>query len=222
MLSTDPLSSFAPPNRSNNLDDPEKALSGASSVPQDTSKVSEMTLLLTTMADQIQTNAAESPEKMSSFQSAEERDGRINRFDVSDGGGGASGTNYPSPNNAVAAPTWRHSTANGDINIGRESDPFGRVISNFGGDHSIHITAVSPGPVYPTKDQLNVAYGYAIRREDGTYTRLFRADELRGLNVSVSPTQESAEGLIVLPAPDLPVPEMRIDPAQYVTGAASC
>lgn len=222
MLSTDPLSSFAPLNRSNNLDDSEKTPSAGSSVPaQETLKNtdSEMTLPLTTMDDQIKPKPGASSDKMSSFQSAKDRLDRLNRPTRSNGGGSAGPNN--TNNNAIAASNWRSNTASGDVNMGGELDPFGRVISIFHGDHTIHVTSVSPGPVFPSKDQLTVAYGYAIRREDGTYTRLLRADELRGLNIGVPPTQEGAEGLIVLPSPDLPVPEKRVDPAQYVTAAVS-
>jgi hypothetical protein len=169
----------------------------------------EVTLPLTTMEENSKPEAEMSPENMSSFQSAKDRLDRLNR---------------PEPNagdtNHSTTGSWRRNTASGDINMGNPSDPFGRILNKFGGDHTIHVSSVSPGPVYPTKGQLQVAHGYAIRLEDGTYTRLLRADELHGLNTGVPTSQEGSEGLLILPAPEL-LPEYRAGTQQYVTPAVS-
>ncbi|KAH6675692.1 hypothetical protein B0J14DRAFT_561405 [Halenospora varia] len=39
-----------------------------------------------------------------------------------------------------------------------------------------------PGSACPSEAQLNTAYGYAIQREDGSFTRLIRADNLEPIN----------------------------------------
>ena len=39
-------------------------------------------------------------------------------------------------------------------------------------ESAVPLSCVFPGPVYPTENQLSVAIGYCIRRDDGAYTRL--------------------------------------------------
>ncbi len=70
--------------------------------------------------------------------------------------------------------------------------------STMMGENSIPLSSVYPGAAWPTEDQLDVAYAYGVRREDGSITRLLRADELPNRNI---PQQQGPEGLIILPVP---------------------
>lgn len=77
------------------------------------------------------------------------------------------------------------------------------------------LSAVRPGFVSPQESQLSLAYGYAIRRDDGTFTRLIRADDPRLATTDNShrqfPIQQGPEGLIVLPPPRILSPNSRTD-----------
>lgn len=67
----------------------------------------------------------------------------------------------------------------------------------------VPVTAVEPGPVWPTGDQLYVAKGYGVQRTDGTYTSLVRADLLPSevqLYLGI-PDRQGPEGLIIVPKP---------------------
>jgi hypothetical protein len=88
-------------------------------------------------------------------------------------------------------------------------DSMGRRPSNLNATF-IPVSQISPGPVWPTQNQLGVAYGYAIRRPDGTYTQLIPADELHRIDVRKIPATQGPEGLIILPVPVLPRPEERL------------
>jgi hypothetical protein len=90
------------------------------------------------------------------------------------------------------------------------------MVNFSGNDHSmvasedlVPLSRVLPGPVWPSDNQLKVAYTYGIRREDGTYTRLIRADELNTYDFERVPVSQGPEGMIILPAPQLPRPERR-------------
>jgi hypothetical protein len=146
---------------------------------------------------------------MAPFQLSRECIEEKNRPEVS--AGGTSGT---------AAGEWRSSPGNKDINRSGHPDLFHPVLSIFGGEHSVPVSSIAPGSVYPRDDQLTVAYGYAIRREDGTLTRLIRADELTHCNIGI-PSSQGPEGLIILPAPKLACPERRDGPEKYVTREVS-
>lgn len=68
---------------------------------------------------------------------------------------------------------------------------------------------VNPGPAWPNDHQMSVAYSYGVRNEDGSYTRLIRADDLeRFIGYPVAPRQ-SSEGLIILPPTRVPSPNSR-------------
>lgn len=73
----------------------------------------------------------------------------------------------------------------------------------------VPLSRVLPGPVWPSDNQLKLAYTYGIRREDGSYTRLIRADELITYDFKRIPVSQGPEGMIILPAPQLPRPEQR-------------
>lgn len=73
------------------------------------------------------------------------------------------------------------------------------------GENNVPLSTIVPGNAYPTETQLNLAYAYGIQREDGSYTRLIRADSLADYhNV---PFGQGPEGLIILPSP------RQVDPA---------
>ena len=131
----------------------------------------EMTCPLTSTEEDSTRFLKTSREEMSSFQSARERTERLN-----------AGRNNTTPSGAG---TESHST------------PRPRAGTYVGSEASVPLSAVAPGPVYPTETQLGLAYGYGIRREDGTITRLLRADQLEELD-SV-PKSQGPEGLIILP-----------------------
>jgi len=76
------------------------------------------------------------------------------------------------------------------------------VLSN-----GVLLTTVSAGPVWPSVEQMEVAHSYGIRRSDGMYSRLVRADELP-LNMRIElgiPDRQGPEGLILLPQPSRPI-----------------
>ena len=75
------------------------------------------------------------------------------------------------------------------------------------------LSTVRPGSVEPEDAQLDVAFGYAIRRDDGSYTRVIRADDPRlgsvgNLNRPFR-EQQGREGLIILPPPRQSSPDSR-------------
>lgn len=71
------------------------------------------------------------------------------------------------------------------------------------------LNMICPGPVWPTDNQVHLAYAYGIRREDGTYTQLIPVDQIGHLDLSRIPMNQGPEGLIILPPPQLPRPEIR-------------
>lgn len=82
------------------------------------------------------------------------------------------------------------------------------------GENSVPLSAVVPGSAYPSSNQLDVAYAYGIQREDGSYTRLIRADEMSEMtNV---PRGQGPEGLIILPPPRQIDPALRTGPDPMV------
>ncbi|RFU29915.1 hypothetical protein B7463_g6436, partial [Scytalidium lignicola] len=59
------------------------------------------------------------------------------------------------------------------------------------------VKEVYPGMKFPTQEQLDIAWGYALRRENGSYTRLVPADLiLPWVNI---PKYDKPEGLIIIP-----------------------
>ena len=73
--------------------------------------------------------------------------------------------------------------------------------------HGVLLTTVSAGPVWPSLDQLDVAHSYGVRRDDGLFTRLVRADELSSnvRNELGIPERQGPEGLILVPQPHRPL-----------------
>jgi hypothetical protein len=80
------------------------------------------------------------------------------------------------------------------------------------GEEAVPLSHVTPGPVWPSANQLKLAYTYGIRREDGSYTRLIRADELDSYDFERVPVSQGPEGMIVLPPLQRPRPEQREGP----------
>jgi hypothetical protein len=87
------------------------------------------------------------------------------------------------------------------------------------GENSIPLSAVVPGSAFPTTSQLDVAYAYGIQREDGSYTRLIRADELSEMNNV--PRGQGPEGLIILPSPRQIDPALRQGPEPMIPAHVS-
>lgn len=102
-----------------------------------------------------------------------------------------------------------------NINMYR-SPPPSRHRSNtaFTGEASVPLSAVVPGSAFVSSEQLDVAYAYGIQREDGSYTRLIRADELGDMNNV--PRGQGPEGLIILPSPHQVDPSLRVGPELMV------
>ena len=82
------------------------------------------------------------------------------------------------------------------------------------GENHVPLSSVRPGPVWPSEAQLSMAYGYGIQRDDGTITRLIRADELDEMHAV--PRSQGPEGLIILPPPRQFSPSRRPGPEQMV------
>ena len=84
-------------------------------------------------------------------------------------------------------------------------------------ESAVPLSCVFPGPVYPTENQLSVAIGYCIRRDDGAYTRLIPADQLHEHEYGqTEQLVQSPENLIVLPPPGQPRHEDRVGPEPMV------
>jgi len=92
--------------------------------------------------------------------------------------------------------------------------PRNRGNSVMSGDGSVPMSAVVPGTAFVSNQQLDVAYAYGIQREDGSYTRLIRADELSDMNNI--PRGQGPEGLIILPIPRQMDPNLRVGPEPMV------
>ena len=167
---------------------------------------------LTTVQVHSNTEAEATSFNEMSFRSSKDSLDLINHPAATNGGANAAATGHGRCNNEGPD----------DITVGNHpSDPFGRALSRFGGEHMIHVSSVSPGEVFPDQNQLLVAHGYAIRLPNGTYTRLIRADTLQGFNIGIPPTQEGSEGLIILPPTELAAPGQVDGTPQYVTAAVS-
>jgi hypothetical protein len=80
------------------------------------------------------------------------------------------------------------------------------MVLNEGG---VPIGSVRPGPVWPNDAQLDVAYAYCVRNNDGSVTRLIRADDLQRFQ-GYEPTRQANDyGMIVLPCPRSHSPNSR-------------
>jgi hypothetical protein len=95
-------------------------------------------------------------------------------------------------------------------------NPSRRSRSLMSGEDAVPLSRVSPGPVWPSANQLKVAYTYGIQREDGSYTQLIRADELDRYDFERVRVSQGPEGMIVLPPPEQPRPERREGPELMV------
>lgn len=84
------------------------------------------------------------------------------------------------------------------------------------GENSVPLSTICPGTVWPTDAQLSASYGYGIRREDGSITRLYAADELPPQH-SVPPRQ-GPEGLIIVPNPRQVSPNRRMGAEVMIPG----
>ena len=150
----------------------------------------ELAPQLTSVDGHSNPDATPESEIMFSFQSAKDRFDRIKR-PQGNGGGGFNGG---------ASENWRRSAESADFEMsGQENLSHQRSLSGMASGNMAPIGIVVPGPVWPSPEQLKVAYGYGIRRDDGSYTRLYRADELGGLDVTKIAITQGPEGLITLP-----------------------
>lgn len=174
----------------------------------------EMTAQLTSM-DGISTESLSQSEEMNPFQSHKEQVDRIS--------GSRSSMPPPVPNSYNTG-SWRREHA---ASIGAGSDRHepvpleninnrGRSQSIMSVDGAVPLSSVKPGPVWPTENQLKVAYTYGIRRDDGSYTRLIPADELNEIGSERIQISQGPEGLIILPPPQQVRPEKRMGPEEMV------
>ncbi|KAG4443487.1 hypothetical protein IFR05_001057 [Cadophora sp. M221] len=166
----------------------------------------EMTCPLTSGDDDSTRSRSSSPiqlESMSSFQSARERNmrgGAQSRAVRSNSlaQGSLPGTaRHPEMASSLPTPSFAP-TGQYDPNNPMMSTPRGNRGLFILGENSIPLSSVCPGAVWPTKDQLDTAYAYGIRREDGSFTRLLRADEFPTAGI---PPCQGPEGLMILPSP---------------------
>jgi hypothetical protein len=183
----------------------------------------EMTSQLTSM-DGISTESSTlnsiRSEEMNPFQSTHQQKGRAN--------GSRSGMPPPAGNPFNNAP-WRreHAASIGAGSTGHDVAPLENIVnrdrsqSMMSVEGTVSLSLVKPGPVWPTENQLKVAYAYAIRREDGSYTRLIPADELNRISSGRIPVVQGPEGLIILPPPQQVHPDQRMGPEQMVAISVS-
>lgn len=127
-----------------------------------------------------------------SFQPARERSERLS-------GGNNNGGNGHNRSYTGMGPS------NGQGNPRNGSDSMALCPRNGSYGAGCPLTEVVPGSAWPEQSQLDVAYGYCIRREDGSYTRLVPADDLH----RTYPEHEGPKGLIELPIPRQPSPRSR-------------
>jgi len=196
----------------------------------------EMTCPLTLDHKEKTSTRSESPskdEEMSSWQ------GRGNFAGFNHGPPNGNGSRYISPPNGSHlwqpdndggfngqgsgfSPANNHSNNSGFYNNGPQYDPHtplmnsntfnnrsrasSMMLLNEGG---VPIGSVRPGPVWPNDAQLDVAYAYCIRNNDGSVTRLIRADDLQRFQ-GYEPTRQTNDyGMIVLPCPRSRSPNSR-------------
>lgn len=88
-------------------------------------------------------------------------------------------------------------------------------------ENDVPLHLVSPGPAWPTEHQLSIGHAYAIRNEDGSYTRLIRADDLDRFVGFAIPPRQTSEGLIILPPTRCPSPNSRRGKEQLVPRSVS-
>ena len=167
----------------------------------------EMTAPLTSLGESSNTSSpfVSAPlEDMNSFQSAKDRNDRLN------------GVRAQFPPLTTPTSPWRRENQSASSTTTSPSQR-SQSTSSRQRSHSIMsaleeplpLSKVIPGPVWPTEDQLKVAYTYGIRRDDGTYTMLIRADQLSEYDFQRVPTTQGPQGMIVLPPPYQLRPEQR-------------
>jgi hypothetical protein len=174
-------------------------------------------------------------DKMSSFRPAKDRLDRLNSGHPQANNGGFTSDPTTGLNNASSG-SWRRNTTSSttcpmpnfsqpdprDVSMIRQPHLSGQhSYSQMTGEESVPVSSVAPGPVWPSENQLNVAYAYGIRRDDGTYTRLIRADELNQHDFRKVPISQGPEGLITLPSPRLMRPERRVGSLSMISHEAS-
>jgi hypothetical protein len=84
------------------------------------------------------------------------------------------------------------------------------------GESTTPFNMVAPVAVWPTEQQLSTAYAYGICNDDGTYTRLIRADDLNRFIGYNLPSLQSPEGLIIVPPTRIPSPNSRSVKEQHL------
>ncbi|PQE24004.1 chromatin remodeling complex subunit protein [Rutstroemia sp. NJR-2017a WRK4] len=147
----------------------------------------DMTSSLIFVAGILSENSKPLDTKMDSFRSSREREERLNR-----------------PNNSANTPQfiengrdtpWRRPSIHNQAG----SKAAGNAPLAVSNDGYTPITFIRPGPAFIMPEQLDSAYGYAIQRANGIYTRLIPADMLPHL--TQIPQHQGPEGLIILPQP---------------------
>lgn len=176
---------------------------------------------LTSIEERSNRSRSSSPitEKMSSFQSARERTERLGSRHSNAGfnqtGPGHTNSSWreetPGPNRPPASyPYYQPQYDPNAPMMGGHyvpARPRGNSVMMMG-ENSVPLSTISPGSVWPTEAQLSASYGYGIRREDGSVTRLYAADELPGAHNL--PPRQGPEGLIIVPPPRQASPSRRM------------
>lgn len=189
----------------------------------------EMACPLTSVEERNSRSRSSSPttERMSSFQSARERSEHLGsrppnvRTNSAQSNAGGWRDENPGPNGPTQYPYYPtpydpHAPMMG----GQYGPPRPRGNSvMMMGENSVPLSTISPGAVWPTEAQLNASYGYAVRREDGSVSRLYAADELPPPH-SVPPRQ-GPEGLIIVPVPRQVSPNRRMGAEVMIPGDVS-
>jgi hypothetical protein len=107
------------------------------------------------------------------------------------------------------------------MNMGNIQRPPARATMVSLKDMPIPLSRVSPGPVWPSDNQLSTAHAYGIRNDDGTFTRLIRVDEIHRFAAHSIAPRQGPEGLIILPPTRVPSPNSLSGPDQLVSRAVS-
>jgi hypothetical protein len=131
-------------------------------------------------------------------------------------------TTLPSPSHSFSErPPTSNRNRSPDIMGGSFSESRPNGHSSMAGEDAVPLSRVVPGPVWPSANQLKVAHTYGIRRADGTYTQLIRADELDSYDFERVPISQGPEGMIILPPPEQPRPEQRTGPEPIISSDVS-
>ncbi|KAL2071566.1 hypothetical protein VTL71DRAFT_12801 [Oculimacula yallundae] len=169
----------------------------------------EMTCPLTLLDSNSNTSRTSTPDKMNNFNTARDRNSRMNPNQGQFGGNNMGSGPVPGNGN------WRQNvppTVPGVLyqppvqynpTMPMMGGPPPHRATSILASPSVPLSTVFPGAVFPSQDQLNTAFGYAIRRGENSFTRLVPADEYP---INGVPPYQGPQGLIILPATVQPVP----------------